>query len=196
MKNYPIIYRTYCSTCGAISILPLDIFQSKIISNKPITIKLSELKWISLVSLIFVTQYTIYNSTHFINNQSIRGLLAGLGASPIYIILEIKKYYSRFEIHPVYKNIIIWLTLREICFYITIYSFYNYDFKYIKFVSIIAANTIGFPLKMLALKKSYKKININKKTIKKLACIEIFKSSIGDSITYFLINNYELKKLL
>ena len=91
---------------------------------------------------------------------------------------------------PNYKNLIFWLTIRKLVLFITIYNIYLLDISYAKFISAFIANVIGFPLKLIAIKSSYPILNIDFRTIKKTALIDIIKSSINDGIPLYLIYNF------
>ena len=188
----PLIYRIVCSSCGGLSTLPLDIAQTKILSNnEKITISYQEIKWMLFIPLIFSLQNTVYSQTSFIKNQSLRGILSGLAASPPYIIIEIKKMQNRLNLLPNYKKIIFWFTLREIIVYICIYNLYNLKIPFSNFIAALIANSFGFPLKIIAFKQSFPTLKINSSTIKKTAILEILKSAIGDGITLYLIYNFK-----
>ena len=86
----PVLYRVCCSSCAALTILPIDILQTKILSEEKDVFKLDELRWTSLMTTIFAIQNSVYTWSSFIPNNIIRGAIAGLSASPPYIFLEIK----------------------------------------------------------------------------------------------------------
>jgi hypothetical protein len=191
----PFLYRVACASCGGLSVLPLDILQTKILSNETIQFNPEEFKWLIFMPSVFALQNTVYNWAYFIPNQVIRGSLAGLVASPPYIFLEIKKLYSRMHILPKYKNYIFWMTIRELVVYITLYNLILLNIPYIKFFAAFIANGLGFPLRIIALKSSYPNIIINIENIKKTALLEIVKSAIGDGIALFLIYNFYLSPI-
>lgn len=91
----PFLYRVACASCGGLSVLPLDVLQTKILTNETLQFNPEEFKWLIFMPSVFALQNTVYNWAHFIPNQIIRGSLAGLAASPPYIFLEIKKIYTR-----------------------------------------------------------------------------------------------------
>ena len=62
--------------------------------------------------LVFIIQNGAYMNTIRINNQIIRGIIAGIAAAPLYIFLEIKKYESRLNLLPKMNVFILWMTLR------------------------------------------------------------------------------------
>ena len=121
---YPTIYRISASSCGALSSIPLDVVQTKILSGEKDIFKISELKWTFLMTFLFTIQNSVYEFTKFIPNKTIRGTLSGLSASPFYILVEIKKMKNRLGIDPFYKKFIFWLTFREILVYVTIYNLF------------------------------------------------------------------------
>jgi hypothetical protein len=186
---HPNIYRICASACGIISGIPLDILQTNIVSEEKVTFKLNELKLIFLTTIIFTSQNIVFEYTRFIPNKSIRGLLSGVTVSPIYILLESSKIKNRLGLYPIYKNIIFWLTFRQILFYITLYNLLYINVRYSKILSPLFANFLGFPLKIIALKKSYPIINYSTNKIKNIAAIEIVKSSFSDCICLYLIYN-------
>ena len=86
---HPSIYRICASSCGALSILPLDVVQTKILSGEKDIFKINELKWTFLMTFLFTIQNSVFEFTSFIPNKTIRGTLSGLSASPFYILVEI-----------------------------------------------------------------------------------------------------------
>jgi len=171
--------------------MPLDIIQTKIMSTKEVKFNVNEFKWISLMPIVFVIQNTAYSRTHIIDSQIIRGIIAGLAASPMYIFLEIKKYESRLKLLPIMREFIFWMTLREVVVYITLYSIFMMNIPYAKFVAGFMANFVGFPLRLICMGKSYPIIKIDMNSIKKTGLLEIIKAGIGDGLTLYLI--YGLK---
>ena len=113
----PTLYKLCSSACGGLSTMPLDIIQTKIMSTKEVKFNVNEFKWISLMPIVFVIQNTAYSRTHIIDSQIIRGIMAGLAASPMYIFLEIKKYESRLKLLPIMREFIFWMTLRDSSIY-------------------------------------------------------------------------------
>jgi hypothetical protein len=188
---YPSLYRIGASSCGALTTIPLDILQTKIVSNKPIEFKLDEIKIMFLMTTLFSIQNGVYNWSGFLNNKSFRGALAGLSVVPFYIFLESKKLYSRIGIKPKYKNFIFWITLRQIIVFVTLYNTFELKIKYAKFISAFLANSFGFPLRIIALKQGYPSLNFDINNIKKTGLLEILKSSIGDGSTLYLIYNFK-----
>jgi len=193
---YPSLYRIGASSCGALTTIPLDILQTKIISNQPIEFKLEEFKIMFLMTALFSIQNGVYNWSVFLNNKSLRASLAGLSAAPFYIFLESKKLYSRLGLTPKYKNFIFWITIRQIVVFVTLYNIFDLNIMYAKFVSAFFANFFGFPLRILALKQSYSTLNFDIKNIKKTGLLEIVKSSIGDGTTLYLIYNFKYSPFL
>lgn len=187
----PTLYKLCSSACGGLSTMPLDIIQTKIMSTKEVKFNVNEFKWISLMPIVFVIQNTAYSRTHIIDSQIIRGIIAGLAASPMYIFLEIKKYESRLKLLPIMREFIFWMTLREVVVYITLYSIFMMNIPYAKFVAGFMANFVGFPLRLICMGKSYPIIKIDMNSIKKTGLLEIIKAGIGDGLTLYLI--YGLK---
>jgi hypothetical protein len=192
---HPIIYRICASSCGALSSIPLDIVQTKILSGEKDIFKINELKWTFLMTFLFTIQNSVYDFTSFIPNKSIRGTLSGLSASPFYILVEMKKMKNRLGLYPFYKKFIFWLTFREIIVYVTIYNLFMLNIPYSKLLASLLSNGFGFPLKIIAFKNGYPTLNYSYDKIKKTALIEIIKSSIGDSITLYLIYNFPFSPL-
>ena len=147
------------------------------------------------MTFLFTIQNSVYEFTKFIPNITIRGILSGLSASPFYILVEMKKTKNRLGIYPFYKKFIFWLKFREILVYVTIYNLFMLNIPYSKLLASLLANGIGFPLKIFALKNGYPTLNFSYDKIKKTAIIEIIKSSIGDSITLYLIYNFPFSPL-
>lgn len=192
---YPTLYRICASTCGALSSVPLDVAQTKILSGEKNIFKVDELKWTMVITLLFTIQNSVYEFTSFIPNKSIRGTLSGLSASPFYILVEAKKMKSRLGIYPFYKKFALWMTIREILVYVTIYNLFMLNIPYSKFLASLTANGLGFPLKIIAFKQGYPMLNYSYNKIKKTALLEIIKSSIGDSITLYFIYNFYFSPL-
>ena len=192
---HPTLYRICASSCGALSTLPLDVIQTKTLSGEKDIFKISELKWTLLMTFLFTIQNSVYEFSNFIPNITIRGILSGLSASPFYVLIETKKMKNRLGILPFYKKFIFWLTFREILVYVTIYNLFMLNIPYSKLLASLLANGIGFPLKIFALKNGYPTLNFSYDKIKKTAIIEIIKSSIGDSITLYLIYNFPFSPL-
>jgi hypothetical protein len=69
------------------------------------------------------------------------------------------------------------------------------NIPYSKLLASLLANGLGFPLKIIAFKNGYPTLNYSHDKIKKTAIIEIIKSSIGDSITLYLIYNFPFSPL-
>ena len=193
---YPSLYRIGASSCGALTTIPLDILQTKIVSNQPIEFKLEEFKIMFLMTTLFSIQNGVYNWSAFLNNKSLRGTLAGLSAAPFYIFLESKKLYSRLGLIPKYKYFIFWITTRQIIVFVTLYNIIDLNIMYAKFVSAFFANFFGFPLRILAVKQAYPTLNFDIKNIKKTGLLEIVKSSIGDGTTLYLIYNFKYSPFL
>lgn len=193
---YPTLYRLGASSCGALTTIPLDILQTKIISNQTIEFKLEEFKIMFLMTTLFSIQNGVYNWSSFFNNKSLRGALAGLSAAPFYIFLESKKLYSRLGLLPKYKVFIFWITLRQIIVFVTLYNIFDLNIIYAKFISAFLANSFGFPLRILALKQAYPTLNFDLNNIKKTGLLEIIKSSIGDGTTLYLIYNFKYTPFL
>ena len=193
---YPSLYRIAASSCGALTTIPLDILQTKIVSNQPIEFKLEEFKIMFLMTALFSIQNGVYNWSVFLNNKSLRGTLAGLSAAPFYIFLESKKLYSRLGLRPKYKHFIFWITIRQIVVFVTLYNIIELNIIYANFVSAFFANFFGFPLRILALKQAYPRLNFDIKNIKKTGLLEIVKSSIGDGTTLYLIYNFKYSPFL
>ena len=157
----PVIYRIGCSICGGISILPLDVIQTKTLSTNNVEFKLEETKWLMLLPIVFAIQNTVYDNTNFINNKSIRGMLAGLSSSPLFIISEIKKLECRMGVLPKFKNFIFWITIRQLLVYLILYNLIIKNVAISNFYAALLANLIGFPFKLMSMKTSYNNIKIN-----------------------------------
>ena len=187
----PMIYRVGASLCGGLSILPLDVIQTKTLSTSNVEFKFEETKWLMLLPVVFAIQNTVFDNIRFIKNKSIRGAIAGLSSSPLFIIADIKKYESRLGILPKYKNFIFWITIRQMIVFSILYTFIVKNVPKSNFYSALLANLIGFPFKLIAIKKSFNNIKIDLNSIKYSAVLEITKSAIGDGITLFLIYNFK-----
>lgn len=183
----PYLYKVTCATCGGLSTLPIDILQTKILTNTSIAVNLNELKYMFAMCNVFAFQNIVYDNSNFILNKSLRGIFTAFIISPSVIYLKMQKYYNRLNTLPKYKYFIFFTFLRELLFYSILYSLYISNLKYNKFLAPLIANFLVFPLKVLNVKYSYKKFNIKSNNIKYSALIEILKSTIGDSIALFLI---------
>ena len=186
---YPSLYRIGAASCGALTTIPFDIMQTKVVSNQNIEFKLEEFKWMFFMTALFAIQNSVYDWSKFINSQTIRGALSGIVASPIYIYLEMQKINSRIGLYPKIKQFTLWITLREIIVFVTMYNIFLLKIPCAKFISAFLANSLGFPLRILAFKKAYPTLTFDNKSIKKTAILEIIKSSIGDGLTLILIYN-------
>lgn len=187
---YPTLYKLCSSACGGLSTLPLDVIQTKIMSTEKVEFNMNEFKWIGLMPLVFVMQNAAYTNSNKINSELIKGTIAGLVASPLYIFLEIKKYQTRLKILPKMKEFIFWMTLREVVVYITLYSIFMLNIPYAKFVAGFMANLLGFPLRIICMSKSYPIIKTDMNSIKKTGILEVIKSGLGDGLTLYLIYGF------
>jgi len=187
MKLYPLVYRSACATCGALTVLPIDIVHTRIVTNKTVMVRPRELGLIFAMCNMFALQNTVYENLKFITNNGIRGSVASLSISPLVLFIKIKKMYSRLNIYPLYKDFIFWTLLRETIYYSLLYTIYNFNNGIYKLFAPFIANTIAYPFKIIMLKKSYPILNINYTIIKKGIFFELLESSIGDSIAFYLI---------
>ena len=183
----PYLYKVTCATCGGLSTLPIDMLQTKILTNNSININFNEFKYMFAMCNIFAFQNIIYTNSNFIFNKSLRGIFAGFIITPSVVYFKMQQYYNRLNILPKYKYFIFLTFFREILFYSILYTLYASNLKYNKFLAPLIANSLAFPLKVLTVKYSYKTFNIKTNNIKYSALIEILKSAIGDSIALFLI---------
>ena len=187
----PILYRVGCSVCGGLTILPLDVAQTKFLSDQPVSFKFAELKWMLMVPLLFTIQNTVYTNCKFIKNDILRAAVAGTSAAPPYILLEIKKMQLRLNLLPDYKKFITWIIIRQVVVYVTMYTIFQLKIQYANFLAALIANTLGFPLRLIAFKTGYKTLIMNWKSIKNTAIIEVIKSALGDGITLYLVYNFK-----
>ena len=183
----PFFYQYLCTTTSSLITLPIDIAQTKIISSTPTVFDLNELKWLILFPLIFTSENIIYNKLHYIKNTFLRGAISGIIITPLYTYLETQKLYARLSIFPNYKIYIKLILIRQALFYGLLYSISLFNTSYSTFIAAFIANIVGFPIKLLALSKSYSVFIINKKTIKITAILEIIKASISDGTALFLM---------
>ena len=195
IKINPYIYRVCSASCGALSTLPIDIIQTSVLTQKNVTLRVNELPLMLIMSNLFAIQNTVYSLTKCIPNISFRGFLAGLSISPFVIFIQSKKYYYRFGMYPIYKKFIFWTTLREIVFYISLYNLYRSNIYFSLFFAPLISNIIAYFFRIISIKKSYIQLNITSQNIFYASIIEIIKSSISDSITFYLIYNYKFSPL-
>jgi len=181
------VKKLLAASCGGLITLPIDMYQSHIISNEIIILNPHELKYIFFMCNIFALQNYIYEFTRFMNSKLIRGSIIGLIVSPPIIYIKIKKYYKRFELLPIYNTFIFWTTLREVLFYSLIYKLYNLNYPFIKIIAPLIANLIVYPFKIINIIHSYPSIIIDLNIIKKGALIELLKSIIGDTLALYLM---------
>ena len=182
------IYTLAVSSCGALTTIPIDLLQTKIISNQNIEFKIQEFKWIFYLTILFSIQSIVFKNTYFLKSYSLRGAIAGFSTIPIYILIESKKNLSRLNMQPIYKKLIKWIAIRQILLFSILYKIMFMKIHYSNFISAFIANSLGFPLKILALKNAYPNFNFNYHIIKKTAFLEILKSSLSDGITLYLLN--------
>lgn len=95
--------------------------------------------------------------------------------------------YKRLNILPKYDIYFKIILLRQTLFYSILYEISEFNIAFSNFIAAIIANSIGFPIKLIALSYSYSIFVINKKTIKITALLEILKASISDGLALFLI---------
>ncbi len=191
VKINPYLYRACSASCGALSTLPIDIIQTSVLTQRNVTLRVNELPLMLIMSNLFAIQNTVFSCTNCIPNISLRAILASLSISPFVIFIQAKKYYYRFGLSPNYKKFIFWTTLREIVFYITIYNLYKSNIYLSQILAPLFSNIISYSFRIIAIKKSYLDIDITYKNILYASILEIIKSSIGDSISLFLIYNYK-----
>ena len=193
-KLNPIILKFCCASGSAISIIPLDIIQTKLITNKNIEFKLIEFKWILLSASIFTIQNNFYNWSKFIPYFSLRGAFSGLLITPIYVYLESNKLFSRTNIIVEMKIFAIILVIRQIIFYSILYRLLIINYQHINYAAAFICNVIGYPIKILAFYKSCPNLKLNYISIRNAAFIEILKSSLSDSFALCLSN--EITKII
>lgn len=188
----PYLYRACSASCGALSTFPIDIIQTSVLTQQNVTLRVNELPLMLIMTNLFAIQNTVFSCTKCIPNISVRAILASLSISPFVIFVQVKKYYYRFGMSPIYKNFIFWTTLREIVFYITVYNFYKSNIYLSQFLAPLLSNILAYSFRVLALKKSYIDLNITYKNIFYGSILEILKSSIGDSIALYMIYYHKL----
>ena len=183
----PILYQYICTTSSNLLTLPLDIVQTKVIAPQNTTFNLDELKWLALFPLIFTSQNIVYNNLFNIKNIFLRGAAAGIITTPIYTYLETSKINSRINQIPDYNVFICLILIRQAIFYSLLYQISVFNIPNATFIAALVANLIGFPIKLYTLIKSYSVFVVNKKTIIISSLIEIFKASISDGSSLFLM---------
>lgn len=191
LENKPKLYILGSSICGGLTTIPLDIIQTRIISSSNVNFSLNELRWLALMPIIFFTQNSVYEWSKFLKNKTMRGILAGLSATVPYVFLEIKKMERRLNLLPKYKKFIFWITLREIVLYSLIYNIILSNIRYAAFIAGLVGNGLVYPLKLIAILKSYPIKGVSCSSIKKTMLLEILKSAIGDGITLYLVYNFK-----
>ena len=87
----PLLYRITSSSIAGLSTIPLDILQTKILSNQNVEFKFEEIKWLTILPLVFTIQNSVYNWKILPKNKLIRASCAAISASVPYILIEIKK---------------------------------------------------------------------------------------------------------
>lgn len=187
-KLNPIILKFCCASGSGITIIPLDVIQTKLITNKNIEFKLIEFKWILLSATIFTIQNNFYNWSKFIPYFSLRGAISGLLISPIYVYLESNKLYSRTNIIAEMKIFTIILVIRQVIFYTILYRLLIINYQHINYIAAFICNAIGYPIKIFAFYKSCPNLKLNYISIRNAAFIEILKSSLGDGFALCLSN--------
>lgn len=190
MTNNHNIYKICASSCGVLATYPLDLLQTKIIANQDITIKKEELLWLILLANVFAIRNNTYIMLNFLQNEILRGTLSGLSGVPLYLFIEIKKLYSRLAIYPNMQNFIFYMTIREALICLTIYKLRLMNIYYPNFTSSLIANIIGFPIKLIAFKSGFSTIIFDNSSIKKIAVLEIFKTSIRDALILYLMYDF------
>ena len=183
----PIAYKLGSSICGGLAVLPLDIIQTNMMTTKKVEFHMEEFKWLLLMPMVFLLQNTAYTRTVRLNNHAVRGVIAGVVSSPFYIFLQAKKFESRFKLMPDMRPFILWMTLRQMILYASLYSIYMMNIPYAKFVAARIASTGVYPIRYMCMSKSYSMIKTDANTVKKIAVLEIIKSGLGDGIALYLI---------
>lgn len=184
-KLQPIIYKLGCTSCVTVAALPIDIFQTKVLSGKEVPFNLIEIKWAFMMCFFFILQNSFYKEIKFISNRQLKSIFIGLMISPAHIIYFIKKYNNRLKLYPK-KIFILWTIIKDILFYLMLHNlqFIKYTNLYL---SSFIVNALCCPLKIIAIKSGYPSINMNFKSIKNLMILEIFKSSFSDGLALSLI---------
>ena len=136
---------------------------------------------------IFTSQNIVYNNLFNIKNRFLRGGAAGIITTPVYTYLETSKINSRINQLPNYNIFMCLILIRQAIFYSVLYQVSVFNIPNATFIAALVANLIGFPIKILTLIKSYSGFVVNKKTIIISAIIEIFKASISDGSSLFLM---------
>lgn len=186
----PLLYKYISTTSSSLASLPLDILQTRIVTNNQIIFDWNEFKWVLIFPIVLSSQNIIYNRLYFIKNIFIRGATSGILITPLYSYLEIYKIYDRIKALP-NLNIFLKITiLRQAIFFGILYKINFSNILYSDLISALVANIIGFPLKLYALNSSYSIFKINKKTIKIMTILELMKTSISDGLGLFLMNKY------
>ena len=190
MRDYPILYKICASSCGVLATYPLDLLQTKIIAKQNITIKKEEILWLVLMANVFIIRNTTYMMLYFINNQILRGTISGISGVPLYLYIEVKKFYSRLSVYPNIQNFIFYMTVREILICTSIYKLRLMNIYYSNFISSLLGNILGFPIKIIAFKKGFSNIIFDMTSVKKIAFLEILKTSIRDALILYLMYDF------
>ena len=128
----PFLYKMGCAGVSCMITLPLDIAQTTLLTQQKYIFNLRELNGIIYAGLLFSVQNSLYENSKFLNNNIIRSGLSGLLVTPIYMLIEINKFYTRYKNLPILNfsdklnNFVSIITIRETSMYIFLYYPYYY----------------------------------------------------------------------
>lgn len=188
---HPFLYKLGCAGVSCIVTLPLDIAQTTILTHQKYIFNLRELNGIICGGLLFSVQNSLYENSNFLNNNILRSGLSGLLVTPIYMLLEINKFYSRYKKFPILNfsdklnNFVSIIMIRETSMYIFLYYSLLHKNIYINIFGVIIANIYGTMIRLYSLKLGYPFIRNNFNLY--FYIIDICKNSIGDYIIFKLL---------
>jgi hypothetical protein len=187
----PFLYKMGCAGISCLVTLPLDIVQTTILTKEKYSFNVKEINVIIFAGLLFSVQNTLYENSKFLNNKILRSGLSGILITPIYMFLEINKFYLRYKKLPMLdfsnkiNNFITIITIRETTMYIFLYYLLLQKNIYINIFGALIANTYGTIIRLYSLQLGYP--FIQKSFNKYFYIIDILKTSINDYIIFKLL---------
>ena len=195
----PFLYKMGCAGVSCIIILPLDIAQTTLLTQQKYIFNLRELNGIICAGLLFSVQNSLYENSKFFNNNIIRSGLSGLLVTPLYMLVEINKFYSRYKNLPILNfsdklnNFVSIIMIRETSMYIFLYYSLLHKNICVNIFGVIISNIYGTMIRLYSLKLGYPFIRHNFNLY--FYIIDICKNSISDYIIFKLLYRLPLSPL-
>jgi len=195
----PFLYKIGCAGISCLVTLPLDITQTTLLTQQRYIFNLRELNVIICAGLLFSVQNSLYENSKFLNNNILRSGLSGLLVTPIYMLLEINKFYLRYKNLPILNfsdklnNFVSIIMIRETSMYIFLYYSLLHKYMYVNIFGVILANIYGTIMRLYSLKLGYPFIQHTFNLY--FYIIDICKNSISDYIIFKLLYRLPISPL-